>query len=171
MLTSLFFQLKYLFQYTEKLVQIDFLEFRETIEESMVNTLRSKQRLVMIIMNLSILFVLVLFAIHTYWEHSYLIATETCTIKEMYPHSHELHVTWEVYAWQHMFLSAAINTWLLIITIKTLRLIHNNLNDLFKSEMQRINFIYWSFIVAYTSWMFFDFLQMVTPDNDGDDLF
>ena len=66
-----------------------------------------------------------------------------------------------------MFLSTAINIWLLVITILTLRLIRRNMNEMFKSEMMRINFIYWSFIVSYTSWMFFDMLQMITPNNDG----
>ena len=70
-----------------------------------------------------------------------------------------------------MFLSTSINIWLLVITILTLRLIRSNLNEIFKSEMWRINFIYWSFIVSYTSWMFFDMLQMITPNNDGENFY
>ena len=89
----------------------------------------------MVVMNLCILFVLVLFVVHTYWEQTYLVGNNTCTAKEMYEKRHQLHVTYQVYAWQHMFLSTTINAWLLIITIKTLRLIGNNLSEVFKSEM------------------------------------
>ena len=70
-----------------------------------------------------------------------------------------------------MIYSAIINIWLVIITIKTLRLIQNNMDEHFKSEIIRIKVIYWTFIVSYTSWMFFDFEQIISPDNDGEDYF
>ena len=85
MLTNLYFQLKLLFKFTSKQVQLEFIEQRRAIEANMVYCLKQKKSQVTAVLNISIFIILCVFGLHTYWEWSYLNTQQTCSVDKMYP--------------------------------------------------------------------------------------